>query len=193
MELIGFIGLFLSAGAVGFRFAVVRGHAKAEAAAPGAHPIHAVYSDAAQRAAVMGLIGAVITAILFVHALPSQAARAHATVGALLTAKTQVLLQAVMLAFALVGFVLGASRIMAGWPLALIGVIVGTLYPVLWGSWSKAVNPAHELAAGLWIGTLFVLVVAGLSAVLRDEARKEQRGIIVRDMVNGFSPVALVM
>lgn len=193
IELIGFIGLFLSAGAVGFRYAVVRGHARAEAAAPREHPVHPVYSDAAQRAAVMGLLGAVIAAILFVHALPSQATRAHTTVGALVTGNEQVLLQAVMLAFALVGFVLGASRIMAGWPLALIGVIVGTLYPVLWGSWTKAVNPAHELAAGLWIGTLFVLVVAGLSAVLRDEARKEQRGIIVRDMVNGFSPVALVM
>jgi len=193
MELIGFIGLFLSAGAVGFRFAVVRGHANAEATGTGERPIHPVYSDAAKRAAVMGLVGTVITACLFVHALPAQAARAHATVGALLTGHMQVLLQAAMLALALLGFVLASSRIMAGWPLALIGVVVGTLYAALWGAWTKVVNPAHELAAGLWIGTLFVLVVAGLSAVLRDEARKEQRGIIVRDMVNGFSPLALVM
>jgi putative copper export protein len=193
MQLIGFVGLFLSAGAIGFRYAVVRGHASAEAAAAGIPPNRAVYCDAARLAAIMGLVGAIITTILFIHALPSQAARAHTTVGALVATNKQVLLQAVMLALALLGFVLAAGWIMAGWPLALIGVVVGTLYAALWGGWTRVVNPAHELAAGLWIGTLFVLVVAGLSAVLRDESRKDRRGVIVQDMVNGFSPLALVM
>lgn len=194
MELIGFLGLFLSAGAVGFRYAVVRGRASAEA-----HPDHRahrpeeVYVDAAKRAAILGLIGAVLTAALFVHALPEQAARAHMTAVQLLTGRAQTLLQAVMLVFALIGFVLAAGAIGFGWLLALVGVVAGTLYPVFWGSWTKLVNPIHELAAGLWIGTLFVMVVAGLAAVLRDEPRREIRGVIVRDMVNGFSPVALVM
>jgi putative copper export protein len=51
----------------------------------------------------------------------------------------------------------------------------------------------HVLAAGLWIGTLFVLVVAGLSALLRHEPTRARRGAIAADMVNGFSPLALSM
>jgi copper transport protein len=55
------------------------------------------------------------------------------------------------------------------------------------------VNPVHSLAAGLWIGTLFVLVVAGLSALARHEHGRARRGAIAADMVNGFSPLALTM
>jgi copper resistance protein D len=51
----------------------------------------------------------------------------------------------------------------------------------------------HSLAAGLWIGTLFVLVTAGLSALLKHEPTRERRGAIAADMVNGFSPLALTM
>jgi putative copper export protein len=45
----------------------------------------------------------------------------------------------------------------------------------------------------LWIGTLFVLAGAGLSALLRHEPTRERRGAIAADMVNGFSPLALTM
>ncbi len=42
-------------------------------------------------------------------------------------------------------------------------------------------------------GTLFVLVVAGLSALLVHEPTRQRRGAIAADMVNGFSPLALSM
>jgi putative copper export protein len=45
--------------------------------------------------------------------------------------------------------------------------------------------------AGLWIGTLFVLVAVGLSAILRDARARDQRGRLAADLVNGFSPLAL--
>jgi putative copper export protein len=45
--------------------------------------------------------------------------------------------------------------------------------------------------AGLWLGTLFVLVVAGLVPLLRDKTWRDRRGTIAADMVNGFSPLAL--
>jgi copper transport protein len=152
-----------------------------------------VYADAAKRAAIMGLIGVIITIILFAQALPEQATRAHMTTVQLLTGNAQTLLHAAMLVLALVGFVLAAASARVGWVLALIGLVVGSLYVVFWGKWKSLVNPVHELAAGFWIGTLFVLVVAGLSAVLRDEPVRERRGAIVHDMVEGFSPLALVM
>lgn len=50
----------------------------------------------------------------------------------------------------------------------------------------------HKLAAGFWIGTLFVLVVCGIAFALRDEVPRERRGPLVADMVNRFSPLALV-
>jgi putative copper export protein len=77
--------------------------------------------------------------------------------------------------------------------LAAIGVVVGALRLVFLGQWSKLVNPVHSLAAGLWIGTLFVLVVAGLSALLRHEPSRARRGAIAADMVNRFSPLAMTM
>jgi putative copper export protein len=55
------------------------------------------------------------------------------------------------------------------------------------------VNPIHSLAAALWIGTLFVLVVAGLSTLVHDEHGRARRGAIAADMVNAFSPLALTM
>jgi putative copper export protein len=61
------------------------------------------------------------------------------------------------------------------------------------GKWASLVNPIHSLAAALWIGTLFVLVVAGLSVLLVHEPTRERRGAIAADMVNGFSPLALSM
>jgi putative copper export protein len=51
------------------------------------------------------------------------------------------------------------------------------------------VNPVHQLLAGLWLGTLAVLVLAGITTALRGERRG--RGAAVAEMVNGFSPLAL--
>jgi putative copper export protein len=92
---------------------------------------------------------------------------------------------------AVVGFALAAGRISVGWPLAAVGVIVGPLSAIFTGQWARLVNPLHVLFGGLWIGTLFILVVAGLSMVLRDEPSREERGRLAADMVNAFSPLAL--
>jgi putative copper export protein len=192
-ELVGFVALFLTAGAVGFRYAVARGRlAAAPAAAPGAVPAdQAVYDDAARRAAVLGLVGALVSAALAASRLPELAARRHVGVGALITSDVQTAVQLAMLLIAIAGFALAAARRPVGWPIAAVGVVVGALRAALVGQWARLVNPVHSLAAGLWIGTLFVLVVAGLAVVLRDETVRARRGAIVADMINGFSPLAL--
>jgi putative copper export protein len=69
--------------------------------------------------------------------------------------------------------------------------VVSPLVPLFAGKWLSLVNPVHRLMAGFWIGTLFVLVLAGLGTLLRDDRSKERRGRIAADMVNGFSPMAL--
>ena len=184
-ELLGFIAQFLAAGAIGFRYFALR-MPRIEADRP-------FYDDAAQRAAIAGLVGVALSVVLMVLALPALAARRHTTSGALLTSDLMTMLQAGLLVVALIGFLMGAARIGAGWPLAAIGVVVGSLRAVFTGRWAALVNPVHVLAGGFWIGTLFVLVTAGLSALLKNEKTRERRGVIAADLVNGFSPLALTM
>jgi putative copper export protein len=184
-ELIGFLALFLGAGAIGFRYFAL--HSRR------IETDRAFYDDAARRAAFLGLIGVVVSLISAWTQLPALAARRHLTTGALLTTDAATMMQVGFLALAIIGYALASSRVSAGWPLAAIGVVAGALRLVFLGKWSSLVNPVHSLAAGLWIGTLFVLVTAGLSALLKHEPTRERRGAIAADMVNGFSPLALTM
>jgi copper transport protein len=101
-------------------------------------------------------------------------------------------LQVGFMILALIGFALAMARVPIGWPLATIGFLAELLRNGLVGQWKELANPLHVLAGGLWIGTLFVMILAGISAVLRDEPAREHRGVIVSDMVNSFSPLALV-
>lgn len=179
-----FISLFLPIGAVGFRYTSLRGTLNV-----GGDVVH---EHAARRAAWLGLVGSVVGVLLLVRELPGLAARQHTTVAALVTGKLQPAAQVILLALGVIGFVLAVARGRIGWPLAALGVILGQLRGLLGGQLLRLVNPMHVLFGGLWIGTLFVLVVAGLSAVLRDEPTRSRRGALVADMVNRFSPLALV-
>jgi len=184
-EFIGFVGLFFSAGPIGFRYFALRGR-RIETDRP-------FYDDAARRAAVIGIIGIVLSLLVVAVELPGLAARQHVSAGTLVTHDAATAMEVGFLVLALIGFAVAAAGFDAGWPVAAIGVIVGALRTALLGKWTSLVNPIHSLAAGLWLGTLFVLVVAGLSALLRHEPTRDRRGAIAADMVNGFSPLALTM
>jgi uncharacterized membrane protein YccC len=162
-EFISFIALFLSAGPLGFRYFALRSRDSASD--------RPFYDDAAKRAAAIGLIGVVIGLLMAWTGLPDLAARRHTSAGVLLTSDPPTMLQFGFLALALIGFAFAALRVSAGWALAAIGVIAGTLRLAFLGQWSRLINPVHSLAAGLWIGTLFVLVVAGLSSLFAHEPR----------------------
>lgn len=184
-QLVSFVALFLSAGGIGFRFSALRG-ARVETDRP-------FYDDAARRAAYLGLLGVVLGLLLFAVQLPGLAAKAHLGVTALMTSDTSTMMQLGFIVVAVLGYALAIARVSLGWPLAAVGVIAGALRVAFVGQWSRLVNPVHSLAAGLWIGTLFVLVVAGLSALASHEQGRTRRGAIAADMVNGFSPLALTM
>jgi putative copper export protein len=184
-EFIGFIAQFFAAGAIGFRFFALRGR-RVETDRP-------FYDDAERRGAIIGIIGAALGLLLAWGGLPALAARRHLTTGAMLTGDAQTAMEFGFLVLALIGFALGTARLSVGWPLAAIGVIVGSLRAVFTAKWASLVNPIHVLAAGFWIGTLFVLVLAGLTALLKHEPTRARRGAIAADMVNGFSPLALTM
>lgn len=138
-------------------------------------------------------MGVLLTLVLAWFELPGLAARRHLAVGAFISHDAATIMELGFFGVAIVGYALAAARIGAGWWIAAIGVVAGALRLAFLGQWSRLVNPVHSLAAGLWIGTLFVLVSAGLAALLRDEPNRERRGAIAADMVNGFSPLALTM
>ena len=183
-EFTGFVALFLGAGPIGFRYFALRGRR--------ADTDRVFYDDAARRAAAIGLIGVAIGLVMAWSELPGVAARRHTSAGALLTSDPATMMQFGFLALALIGYAVAALRAAAGWPIAAVGVIAGALRLTFLGQWSRLINPVHSLAAGLWIGTLFVLVVGGLSSLFAHEPRG-RRGPIAADMVNNFSPLALSM
>jgi len=190
-EYIGFIGSFLPAGAIGFRFAVLRG-ALARAERTGADATRRrVFADTARRAAGIGLIGSIVAVGLLLYQLPGLAARRHTTVSQLLTHNAANELQVGFLALELIGFLLALRASKVGWWLAAIGFVAGLLRNAFLAQWGELSNPMHVLAGGLWIGTLFVMLVAGIQIVLHNEVAREERGPIVSDMVYSFSPLAL--
>ena len=196
MEYIGFIGSFFPAGAIGFRYVVMRGAlARGELATANRGGVDStwrrVYAETARRAAAIGLIGIIVSIGLMLYQLPGLAARKHVTVSQLLTQNAAVAIQALFLVVALIGFLLALRGSKIGWALAAIGFLVELLRNGLVGQWKDLANPMHVLAGGLWIGTLFVMVVAGIAVVLRNEVAREYRGAIVSDMVYSFSPLAL--
>ena len=190
-EYIGFIGSFFPAGAVGYRFAVLRG-ALARGEQTGMDATRRrVLADTARRAAAIGLIGTIVAGLLLWYQLPGLATRRHTTVAQLVTHNAGVELQLGFLTLGLIGFILALRGSKVGWWLAAIGFLCGLLRNAFLAQWGELSNPLHVLAGGLWIGTLFVMLVAGISVVLNNEVARDQRGPIVSDMVHSFSPLAL--
>jgi copper transport protein len=78
-----------------------------------------------------------------------------------------------------------------GWIPAALGVIVGVLRPALFGQWSRMLNPMHSLGGGLWIGTLFLMLVTALPLAMRVAHTPERRAALTMRLVGAFSPLAL--
>jgi copper transport protein len=194
-EYIGFVAQFLALGAVGFRYAALRGELAPSRVDPTVDPFiraeHDMMARAARGAAVIGLLGALAQGVMLAQSLPGSAAKAHKTVTVLLATNVQMGANTLLLVMAVAGLAMAANGRRAGWPLALIGTVGASLTDILVGRWSHLANAVHRLAGGLWLGTLFVLVVAGLGIVLHDERARDRRGAIAAGMVNGFSPLAL--
>jgi putative copper export protein len=190
VEYVGFVAQFVATGAVGFRYAAVRDRLRATLNV-GATGDGRFYAYACARAARVGLFGAIVSGILFANHLPDMAARAHTTVSDLVMHDRITLVQTVLTIAGVLGLLIAAARVAWGWPLAAVGILLGPLSGILSGQWTRLVNPVHRVVGGLWLGTLSVLVIAGLVPLLRGTTWRERRGTIASDMVNGFSPLAL--
>jgi putative copper export protein len=185
-ELLEFLGAFLAAGAIGFRWIVV----------PGARRRGLGGDMAASMlipAAVIGLAGALIELWHLAGGLTGMAERQNVEVATLIQTNAQAMTWTALASMATVGFVLALARVPAGWVLAAIGVIAGWLRAGWFGQWERLIKPAHLLAASLWIGTLFVLIAVGTAVALSSRYPADRRGPAVAALVHAFSPLALVM
>jgi putative copper export protein len=193
LDLLGFLAYFAFFGALGFRLIVLRrdaGFARGGAGEGGTHG--AAFAAARRGAATIGMIGAVLfIADVLLNASGAMAAR-HMSLMAALTGRGGVLLVALVCGvIMLLGFALGRGAL-AGWILAAIAALTLVFRGFLTTfRWPTLINPVHEMCAALWLGTLLVLVVVGLPAVLRSGATSDERGQMVAHLVGRFSPLAL--
>jgi len=179
LEYLGFAAWFAAFGALGFRFAVLRGGIDGD-------PMEGARRNAAR----IGLIGAALMVLRTVVVAAGTAAERHVGVLTVLGGGRTVVPFACALVL-LVAFGLALGRVQAGWMLAAAAGAVLALRNVTTGRWFSVVNPLHETAASLWLGTLFVLLVVGLPAVLRAGDSPDARGRGVALLVSRFSPLAL--
>lgn len=182
LGLLGYVGIF---GALGFRFGVLRRVTDLSAEAQ-------VLRAAERGAARIGLVGSVLLVLRLFGAAAHDAAQNQ--VGILHAAVATGPRFLAQIAFALMLVVAFAFAMRGGqvaWRFAAgVGVAL-TLRNAVTGRWTTLVNPLHAVSASVWLGTLFVLMAAGLPAILRDRDLEGRRGAMVAELARRFSPVAL--
>jgi len=183
-ELIQFLGWFLSVGAVGFRFGVVR---RMRGISDEARNILA-----ADNAAILGVLGVILLFVSYLGAPLLESMSAHKAFAEVLPRnRGQFETRMSFLAVALVGFLLVRGLASVGWTLAAVGVVIAVLFPLYTGRTAGKVNAVHILAASTWLGTLLVLTIVGVRGVIGREPSGTPRAMLVADLVNSFSPLAL--
>lgn len=199
---LGFGGLLGVIGAVAFRFAVLGGLSRSRFDAG------VLVDDAMRGAARIGAGAAVLLLGAALLRLWAQGAAILGTgapdpgaIGSLLLETTWGrgwLVQATAAPAALLAFLRARSGRRDGWSLALLAAVAAAFSPALMGHaiahehyprLAVLADGAHVLGAGGWLGSLFVLLTAGLAATQR--MPEETRADGVRALVHAFSPTAL--
>ena len=205
-----FAGLLLTVGAVAFRQLVLRFLRRKE------DPDSPMLSDAERRAARIGHWAAGSLLAILVLRLFAQSVAMHGTMGmfdmglvsAMLT-KTLWgrgwLLQLVAIVITGYGFHRAknatplSSPSRHGWLFATVGVVLLAFTPGLAGHAAAAPQfPAltlfadglHVMGGGGWLGSLTIVLFAGIPAALA--LPEPERGPMVAELVNAFSPIALM-
>ncbi len=207
-----FTGLLIVIGAVAFRYAVLGVLARREQRQEGrkAHAESSMLGAALDRSASLGLWATGIVALAVVLRLIAQSYAMHGPENvwnpvfvATMVARTVWgwgwLLQGAGVVVAAVGFMIARRGSRSGWPIATLGALMLALTPALSGHAASAprltvlavlADWLHVVGAGGWLGSLLMLLAVGIPVALRlDDAA---RGPAVADLVNAFSPTALV-
>jgi putative copper export protein len=170
LQLVGFLPFFAIYGALGFYFLVLR----RTAGLPGDTE---AFAAAARRASRIGFAGSVLLLVMTFLAMSNG------------RSGPQITAQIVFGVLLCIAFALWQLRY--AWALGALVAVALALRNIVTGRWASLVNPLHVTAASLWIGSLLVLVVAGLPAILRGSVPPERREGLVAEMVSRFSNLAL--
>ena len=184
-EYIGFVGSFFIVGAASFYFLLMRPALGTNAAA---------LTAAASTAARIGCIGALLRLLALAMSINSLMAEKHLPLGAALTGRPASIVEEVMTVTALIAFGLAAvsmREITAAWVVAGIATLIVMLGALVTSHITRMVNPLHVFAASMWIGTLIVLVSAGVTTALGSTMESSARGPAIALLVNRFSTIAL--
>lgn len=184
-EYVSFLGTFFIVGAAAFYFLLLR---------PALSNDSPAMSVAARAAARIGILGGVLRLLSTLMSVNGAMNERHITFIEALTRRPAILLGIVVTVFAIVAFTASAfvaGNTLASWTIAGIATLVIALRGVLTTELEELVNPVHVFAASMWIGTLFVLVVAGLTTVLSGAVSPGERDPAIARMVNRFTTVAL--
>lgn len=191
LEYAGFLAYFGVFGALGFRFLVLR-RVLASASLASDTMTEPTLRSAERGAAGIGLVGALLFVITLLIDVAGTASEKGVTLVAAISAGgPRLTTQIVLICIFVLAFIAALLRARSGWIVAAVAAIVFVLQNLSSGHWKSLVNPLHEVAASLWLGTLLVLVVAGLPAVLRSTLPSDRRGSLVAELIARFSPVAL--
>ncbi len=184
-EYIGFVGAFFIVGAASFYFLLMRPALSSNAAA---------MTSAARTAARIGAVGALLRLLALAMSINTTMSEKHLTFGAAIGGRPLNIVTEVMTVVALLAYLLAASTTResaAAWAIAGIATLVVMLGGLVTTNISRVVNPLHVFAASMWIGTLVVLVAAGITTALGSSMEATTRGPAVATLVNRFSTVAL--
>jgi putative copper export protein/methionine-rich copper-binding protein CopC len=166
-----------------------------------------VIADAARGARWIGLVAAGMLCVVTLLRLIAQSTAMHGVLDAAWMSRMilgtlwgrtwlQHLVAAVM---AFIGYLVLPRARTTGWLLVVLASVVLALTAALSGhaaavvdnaGLAVAIDTVHVLGAGGWLGTLLLVVLAGLPAALRLAPR--DRGRSAAALVNAFSPLALV-
>ena len=167
---IGFLPFFAIYGALGFYFMVLR-------RTTGLPVETEAFAAAARRASRIGFAGSVLLLVMTFLAMSNG------------RSGPQITIQIVCGVLLCIAFALWQWRY--AWALGALAGVALALRNIVTGRWASLVNPLHVTAASLWIGSLLVLVVVGLPAVLRGSVPPERREGLIAEMVSRFSNLAL--
>ena len=184
-EYIGFVGAFFIVGAASFYFLLMRPALGTNAAA---------MTSAARSAARIGAVGALLRLLALAMSINSVMAAKHLSLGAALGGRPASIVAEVMTVVAVIAFAIAAltpRESNAAWVTAGIATLVVMLGALVTTKISRVVNPLHVFAASMWIGTLIVLVTAGVTTALGRTMESSARGPAVAMLVNRFSTIAL--
>lgn len=214
---LSFAALLTLIGVTAFRMLVLPGAGRLAGRHPRGVVSRALRERMSRRAALIGASAA--AALLVAHSLRlyTQLVAMHGDGGSMNVAMmrrmvvethwgTAWLLEAVGSIVALLALIVAgraASRatrgVRLGWAVATAAVVVLAFTPALGGhaaanarltTLAIAADGLHVLGAGGWLGALLIVLTVGLPLALAAES--PDRGALVADLVNAFSPMALV-